>query len=203
MNYSSTWRVPKPRGISYSCPVTGSRLGQTGQAVSPWHYIMHRPSFAEWLTITTGCHYFKDNVICVIIWQGLFSAAGIIHKGRIRPKSSCRVRRFDIPYNHCALGAWYVGYIISHLQALRTWRISKWHSFSISLCHICHMSSYLKIFYYSLSSPDHLFLTGTQARKRQRSCLCLTDPTISPSDRKVSLTQLPAFSHFSPQLFWF
>lgn len=139
MNYSSTWRVPKPRGISYSCPVTGSRLGQTGQAVSTRHYIMHRPSFAtEWLTITTGWHYFKDNVICVIIWQGPCSAAGIIHKGRIRLKSSCRVRRFAILYRQ---SLWFRSlihrvYITSHLQALRTWRILKWHP-SLFDCAIC------------------------------------------------------------------
>lgn len=102
---------------------------------------------AEWLTITTGCHYFKDNVICVIIWRGLSSVAGIIHKGRIRLKSSCRVSRFAILCRQslCFRSSIHMVYITTNFHALRTCRILKGHSFSISLCHIYHMISYLKI----------------------------------------------------------
>ena len=59
MNYGSTSRVPKPRGIDYSCPVTGSTLRGTGQAVS-----------------TVALHYAQTQFCCWMIdnnyWMSLF-----------------------------------------------------------------------------------------------------------------------------------
>lgn len=125
-----------------------------------WHYITGRHSFAaEWLTRTIGCHYFRDNVICLIIWQHLSSAAGIIRKGRIRLKSSCRISRFAIPCRQspCFRSSICMVYITGNFHTPRPWRILRWYSFSILLCHVYHVISYFKIIQYSLSSSDHLF----------------------------------------------
>lgn len=113
-----------------------------------WHSITCRHNFAaEWLTRTIGCHYFRDNVICLIIWQHLSSAAGIIHKGRIRLKSSCRISRFAIPRRQspCFRCSVCMVYISGNFHTPKPWRILRWYSLSILLCHMHHMISYFKI----------------------------------------------------------
>lgn len=121
------------------------------------------------LTMTTGGHNFKNSVSCVIIWQGLPFGAGILHKRKIRMKSSHEKKDLLLHVGHaiCSLYIYITGKAMLHWN----WGILKLHPpFLFCFTRSCSRSFRILKKYCELCSVSaSLHIIGASSAKRKSS----------------------------------